>query len=186
MWWRSSGALILSWERSIGERGEEMLSGPMKQKAEEILARYPENQRRSALLPLLHELQAQEGYLTAQGIEAIAEFLHLSPAVVTEVASFYDMFRLKPAGRYEIYLCHNLTCSLLGAEEILECLTRTLQVEEGGTTPDGMFTVRRFECLASCGTAPVMQVNGEYYENLTPEKALRIIEELPRMPPSGA
>ncbi len=162
-----------------------MLSGPLKQKAEEILTRYPENQRRSALLPLLHELQEQEGYLTAEGIGAIAEFLHMSPAAVTEVATFYDMLRMRPVGRYEIYVCHNLTCSLLGAEEILDCLLRRLQVKEGETTPDGLFTVRRFECLASCGTAPVMQVNGEYHDNLTSEKVVRIVEDLRRTSPSA-
>ena len=126
-----------------------------------ILSRYPD--RRSALLPLMHLCQAEAGYLTEDAMRELAARLDLAPIQVAEVASFYDMYRLKPGGRWEIWVCHNLSCALLGAEQVIRRLEEALGVSAGETTPDGLFTIKRVECLAACGLAPVIQVGPDYY-----------------------
>jgi len=145
---------------------------------EQIVARYPV--KRSALIPILHEVQARHGYLTQGAMAAVAEYLGLHPVEVAETASFYDLLHLRPVGRHLILFCHNLSCTLLGAERVLAHLERRLGIRVGETTPDGLFTLRRMECLASCGTAPVMQVNGEYHENLTEAMVDEIVDRLRR------
>lgn len=141
-----------------------------------ILSRY--SQRRSALIPLLHLCQEEAGYLTEEALLQTAERLGLSPAQVAEVASFYDMFRLKPGGRWEIWVCQNLSCSLLGAEEVIGRLEEQLGVRAGDTTSDGLFTLKRVECLAACGLAPVIQVGARYYGPVSPEDVGELIERL--------
>ncbi len=126
-----------------------------------ILARYPE--RRSALIPLMHLCQEEAGYLTEDAMRELAARLDLPPIQVAEVATFYDMFRLKPGGRYEIWVCHNLSCALLGAEQLIRRLEEALGINAGETTPDGLFTIKRVECLAACGRAPAIQVGPDYY-----------------------
>ncbi|CBE69770.1 MAG: NAD(P)H-dependent oxidoreductase subunit E [Candidatus Methylomirabilis oxygeniifera] len=126
-----------------------------------ILSRYPE--RRSALLPLMHLCQEEGGYLTADAMRELAARLDLPPIQVAEVAMFYDMFRLKPGGQREIWVCHNLSCALLGAEQVIRRLEEVLGVSAGETTPDGLFTIKRVECLAACGRAPAIQVGSDYY-----------------------
>lgn len=126
-----------------------------------ILARYPE--RRSALIPLMHLCQEEAGYLTEDAMRELAARLDLPPIQVAEVATFYDMFRLKPGGRYEIWACHNLSCALLGAEQLIRRLEEALGINAGETTPDGLFTIKRVECLAACGRAPAIQVGPDYY-----------------------
>ena len=126
-----------------------------------ILSRYPD--RRSALLPLMHLCQEETGYLTEEAMREMATRLGLPPIQVAEVATFYDMFRLKSGGRREIWVCHNLSCALLGAEQVIRRLEETLGVSAGETTPDGLFTIKRVECLAACGLAPVIQVGPDYY-----------------------
>lgn len=140
-----------------------------------ILSRYPE--KRSAVLPFLHLVQREQGYLSPAAMEEVARRLELMPMQVLEVATFYSWFNLKPVGKHRLQVCHNLSCTLRGAEQILATLRDALRIQEDGTTPDGLFTLQRVECLASCGTAPVMQVNDEYYEDLTPEKARALLEE---------
>ncbi|MFB3818455.1 MAG: NADH-quinone oxidoreductase subunit NuoE [Candidatus Methylomirabilales bacterium] len=135
---------------------------------EELVKRYPE--RRSALIPILHEVQAEVGYLSPEAVDWVARFLGLSPADVMSVASFYDMLSLEPQGRHVVYVCQNLSCSLLGGERLVRHLEARLGIRAGETTPDGRITLRRMECLASCGTAPVIQVDGIYHERMTPEK----------------
>lgn len=134
--------------------------------------------KRSALLSILSLIQKEEGYLTNEAIEEMAEFLGLTPVEVHEVATFYTMFNLRPVGKYHIQVCNNLSCSLLGAESFIRYLEEKLQIRVGETTPDNLFTLTTVECLGSCGTAPVMQVNEEYYENLTKEKVDAILEKL--------
>ncbi len=141
-----------------------------------IVGRYPV--KRSALIPILHEVQAREGYLTQDAMAAVARYLDLHPVEVVETASFYDLLNLRPVGKHVILFCHNLSCTLLGAERVLAHLERRLGIRAGETTPDGLFTLKRMECLASCGTAPVMQVDGEYYENLNEAKADEILSRL--------
>ena len=143
---------------------------------EAILARYPH--RRSALLPLLHLYQQKAGYLTEEAFAQLAKRLGLSPTQVVEVATFYDLFRLKPGGRREIWVCHNLSCSLLGAERVIRRLEEELGVGSGATTPDGLFTLKRVECLAACGIAPVIQVGADYYGPVLPRDVGLLIERL--------
>lgn len=128
---------------------------------QQILARYPD--RRSALLPLMHLYQEEAGHLTEEAISRLAGRLGLTPTQVLEVATFYDMFRLKPGGQREIWVCHNLSCALSGAEQVIRRLEEVLGIGAGETTPDGLFTIKRVECLAACGLAPAIQVGPDYY-----------------------
>lgn len=148
----------------------------MKEKSQAILRRYPD--KRSALLPILHLIQEEQGRLSDEAMVAVAELLGLKPVEVREVATFYTMFNFRPVGRYHIQVCHNLSCSLLGAESLIAHLEERLQIRAGETTPDNLFTLIKVECLGSCGTAPVMQINGDYYENLSKEKVDVILESL--------
>ncbi len=141
-----------------------------------ILSRYP--QRRSALLPLLHLYQEEAGYLTEEALRQTAERLGLAVTQVAEVASFYDMFRLKPGGRREIWVCQNLSCSLLGAEAVVRRLEEQLGIAVGETTPDGEFTLKRVECLAACDLAPVVQVGAEYHSRVSPQSVPALLERL--------
>ncbi|MEW6363823.1 MAG: NADH-quinone oxidoreductase subunit NuoE [Acidobacteriota bacterium] len=142
-----------------------------------ILGRYP--QKRAALLPTLYLVQKQEGHITKEAIRWIAALLGVEPVEVYAVITFYTMFRLKPAGRFHLQLCTNVSCMLLGGERLLEHLKNRLGIKPGETTPDGHFTLSTVECLGSCGTAPVIQVNQEAYnEGLDIEKLDRLIEEL--------
>ncbi len=142
----------------------------------QILSRYP--QRRSALLPLLHLYQEEAGYLTEEALRQTAERLGLAATQVAEVASFYDMFRLKPGGRREIWVCQNLSCSLMGAEDVVRRFEEQLGVAAGDTTPDGEFTLRRVECLAACDLAPVVQVGAEYHSRVSPQGVAALLERL--------
>ncbi|MGH7369942.1 MAG: NADH-quinone oxidoreductase subunit NuoE [Candidatus Methylomirabilaceae bacterium] len=143
---------------------------------QQILSRY--RQRRSALLPLLHLYQEEAGYLTEEALRQTAECLGLAPTQVAEVASFYDMFRLKPGGRREIWVCQNLSCSLLGAEDVVRRLEEQLGIAVGDTTSDGEFTLRRVECLAACDLAPVVQVGAEYHSRVSPHEVGALLERL--------
>lgn len=141
-----------------------------------IEARYPD--RRSALLPALYLLQEKEGYISREGMEALADHFGLSPMAVYEVASFYTMLNLKPVGRHHIQVCTNLSCSLLGGQQVASYIAERLGIEVGETTPDGAFSLSTVECLGSCGTAPVMRINDLYFENLTRARIDQILEEL--------
>ena len=138
-----------------------MASGKINQACAEILKRYP--QKRSALLPLLHLVQEERGYLSPEALEEVANLLEMRPTDVWEVASFYTMFHFRPMGRCHIEVCHNLSCSLLGAESLLDHVKERLQIREGETTPDGRFSLGRAECLAACDAAPMVQINGYHY-----------------------
>jgi len=130
------------------------------------------------LLPALYIVQRELGYLTDEGIKYVAELIGLSTAQVAETASFYTMLFMKPVGKNVIWVCQNLSCTLCGAEEIIAHLEKTLGVQTGNTTADGHITLLRQECLASCDTAPVMQVNDDYEENLTFDKVDQVIQRL--------
>jgi NADH-quinone oxidoreductase subunit E len=141
-----------------------------------IVARYPKKE--AAMLPVLYLAQREFGCLSAEAIEYVARLMGQAPARVQGVVSFYTMFSTKPIGRHHIQVCRTLSCALGGAERITGFIEKQLGIEVGQTTADGRFTLSEVECLASCGTAPMMQVNDAYYENLTEEKVTAIIEKL--------
>jgi NADH-quinone oxidoreductase subunit E len=155
-----------------------MISEAKRQQLDALVERYPE--KRSALIPILHEVQTEAGYLSPEAVEWVAGYLGLSPADVMSVASFYDMFSLEPVGAHLIYVCQNLTCAMLGAEKLIRHLESTLGIHMGETTPDGKITLKRMECLASCGTAPSIQVDGVYHHQVTPEKLDALLDDLRR------
>jgi NADH-quinone oxidoreductase subunit E len=153
-----------------------------------IVARYPE--ARSALLPLLHLVQAEDGYLTPAGIAFCSQTLNLSPAEVTAVATFYSMYRRTPTGEYLVGVCTNTLCAVMGGDAILEVLEDHLGVHAGETTADGKVTLEHVECNAACDYAPVMMVNWEFFDNQTPSSARALVDELregaPVTPTRGA
>lgn len=136
-----------------------------------MIKRYPEGKHKSALIPVLHIAQAEfDGWLSAEVMDYVASILSIQPVEVYEVASFYSMFNLKPIGKCHIEVCRTSSCWLRGADELINHLEKKLNIKVGETTADGMFTLKTVECLGSCGTAPMMQVGPDYYENLTFEK----------------
>ncbi len=143
-----------------------------------ILARYPGDRKQAAMLPALRLVQDLLGHLPPWALLRVAEKLGVPPTATAEVATFYSMLRLTPNGRFTIDVCTNVSCSLCGAEAILAHLERKLGVSLGETTPDGRFTLREVECLASCGTAPVLQLNEDFYERLTPSKIDALLDGL--------
>jgi NADH-quinone oxidoreductase subunit E len=148
------------------------------QKVQEIMARYPEGKSKSALIPLLHLAQEQNGgWLSAEAMDYVAELLKLKPIEVYEVATFYSMYNLKPVGKYLFEVCQTGPCMLRGSDNIIEYMKTKLGIAVGETTKDGMFTLKTVECLGACGYAPMMQLGKFYKEHLTKEKVDALIEE---------
>jgi NADH-quinone oxidoreductase E subunit len=141
------------------------------------LAKYPSS--RSAILPLMFIVQRERGYLDPPGVLYLANRLSLRITDIWEVATFYSMLHTKPIGKHHIQVCKTLSCKLLGADKITEHCAKKLGIKPGETTADGKFSLSVVECLGSCGTAPMFQVNFDYYENLTPEKVDKILDALP-------
>lgn len=156
--------------------------------AEQITARYPD--ARSALLPLLHLVQAEDGCLTPAGIGFCAGRLGLTDAEVTAVATFYSMYRRTPTGEYLVGVCTNTLCAIMGGDAILEALQEHLDIRAGDTTADGRVTLEHIECNAACDYAPVIMVNWEFYDNQTPSSARDLVDGLrggtPPAPTRGA
>lgn len=144
------------------------------------LLKYPPDQKRSAVVQALFLAQEQNsGWLSAAAMKAVADYLQLPPIEVYEVATFYDMYNLKPQGKNKITICTNIACMLNGADQLVACIKRCLGVGLNEDTLDGNFSIRESECLAACGGAPMCQVNDkEYHENLTAEKMEAIINQL--------
>jgi NADH-quinone oxidoreductase subunit E len=143
-----------------------------------IIKRYPEGKQKSAILPVLHIAQAEfGGWLSPDTMDYVATILNIQSIEVYEVASFYSMFNLKPVGKCVIEVCRTGPCWLLGAEDIVKYMEKKLNIKEGQTTADGMFTLKAVECLASCGTAPMMQVGQKYHECLTIDKIDTILDD---------
>lgn len=131
---------------------------------------YPEGRQKSALLPILHVAQAElGGWVSPEAMDKIAEILNIQPIEVYEVATFYTMYNLKPVGKHVLEVCRTGPCCLRGADQLIETLKQKLNIEEGGTSADGMFTLKPVECLASCGTGPMLQVREVFYENIDSE-----------------
>lgn len=153
-------------------------SAAAKARFDQILTRYPI--KRAAIMPTLWLAQEEFGWLSTDVLEYVAGLLDLSPAFTASVASFYTMYNKKPVGKHHVQVCTNLSCALVGADRIVDCLRSRLGVEVGQTTTDGRFTLSVVECLASCGTAPMMQINDDFWENLNPENTVEIIDRLAR------
>lgn len=146
--------------------------------AKEIIARYPEGRQKSALLPLLHLMQEQEGWTSTEGMDYIARMLDIQPIEVYEVATFYTMYHVLPVGKHVIEYCRTGPCCLMGGDDVLAHLKQRLGIETGQTTVDGQFTLKEVECLAACGMGPVFQVREQYYTHLTNDRVDEIIDEL--------
>lgn len=144
---------------------------------EALLTRYPDKE--AAILPTLYIAQREFGYVSDEAIVYVAELLGFTPARIEGVATFYTMYNRKPVGKYHVQICRNISCSLLGAEHLIEHVSKKLGIRPAETTQDGKFTLSLAECLGSCGTAPVMQVNDDYHENLTEESIDAILDRLP-------
>jgi len=141
-----------------------------------VVARYP--QARSALLPLLHLVQSEDGYVSRHGIEFCAETLGLTTASVSAVATFYTQYKRRPNGEYTVGVCTNTLCAIMGGDEIFERLSERLGVGHDETTPDGRITLERVECNAACDYAPVMMINWEFFDNQTADSALDVVDRL--------
>jgi NADH-quinone oxidoreductase subunit E len=153
-----------------------MFSQETEDKFKHLASIYP--RKRSALIPMLLLAQKEHGYVTAETIDYIGKYLDLDPSEVASIMSFYTLLRRRPAGKYHIMICTNLSCLLRGSDEIVASVKRKIGAELGDVTADGLFSAIEFECLGSCTTAPCMQVNGEFYENLDVRKTETIIDEL--------
>ena len=142
----------------------------------ELINRYPHKE--AAVLPVLYLAQEEFGYLSPESIEYVAKLMGIPTARLYGTVSFYSLLYMKPMGRHHIQVCRTLPCALVGAEKITDFLKKKLGINSGETTSDGVFTLSEVECLASCGTGPMMQINDEYYENLSEEKVAKILETL--------
>lgn len=155
-----------------------MISEQAKERMRAIAARYPV--ARSAVLPSLYIVQEEEGYITPEGVQAIAEVIGLTTDDVESVATFYTMYHKEQPGKKVIKVCTSISCYLRGCDDLMASMEQRLGIKNGETTPDGRYTLLGVECLASCGTAPVFQVNGEFVENVTLESAKEVLDELDR------
>ena len=144
--------------------------------AHEIIGRYP--RKRSAMIPLLHLAQEQDGYVASDAMAHIAELVGSTPAEVLGTCSFYEMFKREPVGKYLINVCTNISCQLMGGEELLHHVEHRLGIHHGGTTADGMFTIEDVECIAACTEAPCLQVNYRYFHKITNDEVDTLIDEI--------
>ncbi|MDH7570957.1 MAG: NADH-quinone oxidoreductase subunit NuoE [Armatimonadota bacterium] len=149
-----------------------------RDEVEEILARYPPEGRRSAILPLLHLAQRVQGYVSDEVMVEVAQIVGCRPVDIYDVVSFYTVFSRQPIGKYLLEVCRTLSCALLGGRKLTRHLEERLGIRCGETTPDGLFTLREVECIGACSNAPAMLVNNRIYEDLTPEKLDALLEEL--------
>lgn len=164
---------------STPEQKTDLLNAHVVEEIERWLKKYPDEHRQSAVLGALRAAQHEEGYLSKDIMDAVAEYIGMPEIAVYEVASFYSMFSLKPVGKHEISVCNNISCMLRGAEEIVDHLENKLGIKLGESTPDGKFYLKKEEeCLAACAGGPMMQVNHVYYEDLSIEKVDEILDKL--------
>lgn len=155
-----------------------ILSKEAKQKIDQELLKFPNDQKQSAVMAALTIVQKENGgWLTTALMDAVANYLDMSKIAVYEVATFYSMYELKPVGKVKIAICTNVSCYLCGSDKIVEYLKQKLGIGFGQVTSDGKFSLKEVECLGSCGTAPMFQIDDNYYENLTPEKIDKILEQ---------
>lgn len=146
--------------------------------AQRFISQFPAGRQKSAILAIMHLAQAEWGWMSQPVMDYVASLLNIEPIEVYEVATFYTMFHLQPTGKYVLEVCRTGPCCLLGAEDTLEHLTQKLGIEIGGTTPDGLFTIKVVECLAACGFAPVIQIGEKYHEHMDKENTEKLLTEL--------
>jgi NADH-quinone oxidoreductase subunit E len=158
---------------------EALFTSALREQLNTWIAKYPNGQQQSALIPCLHILQdANEGWLSKPVMNALAEYLDIPAISVYEVATFYTMFELSPVGKHKISVCTNISCMLCGSEGVMNHIQQTLDIKPGETTKDGRITLKEVECLGACVGAPMMLVDKQYHEFLTPEKINGILAEL--------
>ncbi len=156
-----------------------ILSDETRSEIDRWLVKYPSDQKQSAVMGALTVVQeANGGWLTTELMDAVADYLDMSPIAVYEVATFYSMYELKPVGQHKLCMCTNVSCMLRGSEEIVEHLEKKLDIKLGETTSDKKFTLKEVECLGACGGAPMMQIGRKYHENLTPDTVDEILAKL--------
>ena len=166
-------------ERKLGESGAPFVYTPdNRARFDQIIARYPPDQKRSAVLPALYLVQAQLGYVTATAMRYVAGLLEITPADVEDVVSFYTMFYTKPVGKFVLQVCRTLSCALNGAGRVTEELAAKLGVAPGQTDSTGTFTLLEVECLGACDRAPVVMVNDAWHECVTPEAASTLVDDI--------
>lgn len=166
-------------ERTLAEPGEPFAYTPENQaRFDANVARYPADQRKSAILYALYLAQAQLGYVSGEAMRHVAAQIGCTPAEVEDVVSYYTMFYTKPVGTYVLNVCRTLSCALLGAERVTEELSATLGIAPGDTTPDGVFTLIEVECLGACDRAPVVMVNDDWHERLSPDQVSQFVASL--------
>lgn len=146
---------------------------------DKLKQRFPAGFESSLVLPCVRRIQEDRGFVADSDIDGLVEYLGVPRIQIEEVLSYYTQFRRKPIGRWHLQTCRNVSCSMCGAERLMDHLERTLGIEAGETTADGRFTFSTVECLGSCGTAPVMMVNETYHESMSPEKVDALLKELP-------
>ncbi len=157
----------------------DLLTKDSRAEIDRWIAKYPAEQKQSAVMAALRIVQEQnEGHLTTELMDAVAQYLQMDPIAVYEVATFYSMYEMKPVGRHKICVCTNISCMLCGSEEIVEHLKKKLGIGFGEVTPDGRFSLKEVECLGACVGAPMFQIGEHYYEHLTTEKVDRILNEI--------
>ncbi len=160
----------------------DLITSESKTDIDNWVAKYPAEQKQSAVMAALRIVQDQNnGYLTDELIEAVAEYLDMPPIAVQEVATFYSMYERKPVGKVKICVCTNISCMLCGSDDVVEHLQNKLGIKLGETTGDGMFTLKEVECLGACVNAPVMQIGNDYHEHLTKEKIDKLIESMDKL-----
>jgi len=162
---------------TASDRGEWMLGAEFERHVDAIVARYPVP--KAALLPVLWAVQERQGWIAPAAEEWVARRLGVTPAHVHGVVTFYTMYKPRPTGRHHIQVCTTLSCMLRGGDELLAHLEQRLGIRCGEVTPDGRFSLVRVECLGSCGTAPMFQLNDDYHEDLTPAKVDALLADLP-------
>ena len=156
-----------------------MISDKLKIEIDHWVKKFPADQKQSAVLPALRFAQEENGgWLTDEIMQAVADYLSMPFIAVYEVASFYSMYELKPIGKHKLSICTNISCMLAGCDKIVKHLHKKLNINLGETTPDQTYSLKEVECLGACANAPVMHIGHKYYEDLTPEKVDKILEEL--------
>jgi NADH-quinone oxidoreductase subunit E len=165
--------------RHLEEEGPTFVYTPENRaRFDEIIKRYPSDRRRSAVLPALYLVQAQQGYVTANGIRHVAELLGITRADVEDIVSYYTMFYTRPVGSFVLSVCRTLSCALNGAERVTEAICDRLQIRPGQTDPSGTFTLIEVECLGACDRAPVIMVNDAWQENQDAESVGKLLDDL--------
>jgi len=166
-------------ERKLAEPGEPFTyTAENQKKFDEVVLRYPPDRRKSAILYALYLVQGQQGYITAAGMRHVAGQIRCTPAEVEDVVSYYTMFYTRPFGKYVLNVCRTLSCALLGAERVTEELSAKLGIKPGETDPTGTFTLVEVECLGACDRAPVVMVNDDWHEGLTPEQCSTFVDDI--------